>query len=246
MSKMNLKDAIAKLNQRLSEAKTAYGGFFTKRSGGGRTPYSSSASSSSAAGGLFKWYPRDFGVALAEGVVGHSAFVANTPQKFDSAYSKHFMLIECLAAVPLFCVTTVHYVSSFCMFPGRASMLPGLHNEMANRAKSISFWNEHVTKLSPQTSVLFRGSMLVVQLSTVPVWIFLATASPSVMHCMLERSNEILSMKYAALEKHAPPMIEQLRSNSLNAQDFHKPHCFLTTDYVAAVFLMLFLFFMCS
>lgn len=252
MSKPNpaLKDFMSKLNHAVNDMKSQATQFFTKRSaaaaggGGGGSSYRSG--DPKPASGMFKWYPREFGVGLAESVAGHSAFVANTPQKFDSAYAKHFLLLECLTIVPVFCVSTVHYASSFCLYPSRAALLPGLHTELANRSKAISFWSEHVTKLSPQTAVLFRSSMLGMQMCTMPVWMFLAAASPSVLHCMLERSNEILVMKYGSLEQNSPVALSHIRDSAAQAAVFHKPHCLIKTDYAAALFLMLLMFFLCS
>ena len=238
MSRFNFKDVASKLNERLNGAKSAFGNVFQKQQWRGVA--------NQPGAGVFKWYPRDLGAGLAEGVIGHNIFVANTPQQFDGSHARHFMLIECLAAVPLFCVTTVHYVSTFCLYPGRVSLLPGLHNELANRSKAIAFWNEHVTKLQPQVAISFRGSMLLMQVMTLPLWMVLATTSPAVVHCMLEKSNEILAAKYGVMEKKGPSTIEQLRGLTEKAQEYHQAHCLIKTDVVAAIFLMLFILFLCS
>lgn len=65
-------------------------------------------------------------------LVGHSCFIRHQQKRechnvFDRSHAQHFAFSESLTLTPLFALTAVHYVSSYCRYPSRSEeVLPVL------------------------------------------------------------------------------------------------------------------------
>ncbi|RHW73006.1 hypothetical protein DPX39_040061300 [Trypanosoma brucei equiperdum] len=187
---------------------------------------------------LFSQYPRNGGEFLGNLLVGHNVFIADQPRKYDVCHARHFSLLESLNIVPLFTLTVVHYFSTFLLFPSRRNMIPVLMTELTNKSKMEQEWLEALAAKSPADAVAWRAAMLLSHLVLFPMFLILSAIAPQLVHATLERTNEILYQKYASISTGAPTFVKKCMEDARDASTYHSMQLNISTDYVAALIIV--------
>ncbi|EAN91750.1 hypothetical protein C3747_90g160 [Trypanosoma cruzi] len=194
----------------------------------------------------FHWYPRRGGEFLGDMLAGHNLFIADIPRKFDAQHARHFSLVESLCITPLFTLTMVHYFSSFFLHPKRWQMIPVLMTELARKTETQQQWMSVMEKKSPTDVVVWRASMSLMQIVLFPACLLLSSLTPQMMHAMLERTNHIVHQKLACINKDAPPFVQKYMDEAREAEAFHSQQLCITTDYLAALLIVLLVLYLTS
>lgn len=192
----------------------------------------------------FKWYPVGAGEFLGDMIAGHNAFIQDVPKNFDAAHAKHFALVESASIVPAFTLSIVHYFSTYCQFPSRGDLIAPLQKECGEKSLAIRFWMNQFASKQALESVPWRVGLLSLQIATFPFWLLLSSASPAVVHCTLLRINHIMASKYACVSKNAPPYVTTAGKSAEAAEGFHRGHTHCTTDFGAAICVLLLLWYL--
>jgi hypothetical protein len=183
--------------------------------------------------GLLSWNP----VRVGE-------FLQDIPKKFDKAHAKHFAVVESASIVPVFALSVVHYFSMYTQYPDRAALLPKLQQEAAEKTNSIKFWLDNFARHNAAESIPWRIGLLGMQVVTFPLWLLVASASPAVVHSTLLRIDHIMSSKYQCISNSAPAFVAQHAKSTELSEDFHRTLTHVPTDFGAAAFLLLLIWYL--
>lgn len=174
-------------------------------------------------------------------MAGHSVMITGAPTKFDRALARHFVFVESTVIVPTFCLSIVHYWSSFFSSPERVSLLPAVQGEVAARSEMLCHWTRHIAPNNEPSYWAVRLGALAYQFATFPLWLCLTAAAPALVHGAIGRSDHILYHKYGAIEPGFPAIemhgryVTALR----NAEKFHMQQAAtVNTDVLAGIVLV--------
>ncbi|GET87398.1 hypothetical protein, conserved [Leishmania tarentolae] len=181
-----------------------------QRTGVALAPRQSCTSGSCSSGGIgsgwalpksiTSWYPRKGGEFLANTMAGHNAFITDLPTRFDVAHAQHFSLIEGLTITPLYTLAMVHYFSIFCQYPARVEVLKPMLEELQLKSELQYRWLLIMqARRAPGEILAWRCGLLTLQIVLFPIWLFLSSAAPQLVHATIAFSNHILHTKYSCV-----------------------------------------------
>lgn len=220
---------------------------YTARLAPKATPSQNAAQKLSFAGKFTAWYPRQGGEFFGKLLAGHNTFIQDMPRKFDVHHARHFSLVESLTITPVFTLCMVHYFSSFCQYPGRATdVLPGLLQELTNKTATQQKWLTELENRSPVDVIAWKAFLLLSQVVLFPVWLLMSALAPQLVHATALSSDRILAVKYGALGAvpNMPAFISQTAQNYKAYLDFHENKLNLPTDFFVAVIMIMIMLFL--
>ncbi|KAG5482497.1 hypothetical protein CUR178_05637 [Leishmania enriettii] len=202
------------------------------------------------------WYPRKGGEFLANAMAGHNAFLQDTPTRFDEVHARHFSLVEALSITPLYTLTMVHYFSVFCQYPTRVEVLKPMLEELGQKSELQYRWLLIMqAKKAPVEIIAWRCGLLISQIVLFPLWLFLSSVAPQLVHATIAFSSHILHAKYDCLRASGSgaaggraPVVPEFVPMAVRMyaakEAFHEAHsAALPTDFgVVIVMLLLILF----
>ncbi|AIN96919.1 hypothetical protein LPMP_160450 [Leishmania panamensis] len=149
---------------------------------------------------IASWYPRKVGEFLANTIAGHNTFIQDIPTRFDEVHARHFSLVEGLTITPLYTLAIVHYFSIFCQYPTRVELLKPMLDELGRKSTLQCHWLLLMqTKRTPAEIIAWRCGLLTLQFVLFPIWLFLSSTAPQLVHATIAFSSHILHTKYGCL-----------------------------------------------
>lgn len=194
------------------------------------------------------WYPEKGGEFLGNTLAGHNVFIEDIPSRFDAAHARHFSLVEALTITPLFSLSMVHYFSLYCQYVSRVAVLRPMLEELSFKSEVQHQWLIAMQNKSPINAIAWRLGLLTLQIVTFPLWLFLSSAAPQIVHATLRHTNHILYTKYSCISsssnKTTPSFVSEAAKFCSKMEGFHEQNMRLPTDFgVAVIMLLLILFF---
>ncbi|KAG5508747.1 hypothetical protein JKF63_05245 [Porcisia hertigi] len=208
---------------------------------------------------IAEWYPRRVGEFLANTMAGHNIFIQDTPTRFDEVHAQHFSLVEGLTITPLYTLTMVHYFSVFCQYPTRIEVLRPMLDELSQKSELQYRWLLIMqAKKAPVEIVVWRCGLLTLQIVLFPIWLFLSSAAPQLVHATVSFSSHILHTKYSCLNASGssaaggraavvPEFVSKAASMYSEKETFHEAQSTaLPTDIGVAIVVLLLVFYLAA